>query len=222
MTSNSKTPMTRLFNTLKAQFLVGILIVVPLMATILILVWVFRSVDDILRPLVVLVWHHYVPGIGFAATVILVYVAGVIGSSLVGKRFFVFSDNILDRVPIVRSIYSPAKRVLEGFSDPKASGFVQVVLVEYPRDGVKSIAFVTNEFRDGSGSKMFNVFIPTSPNPTSGFMRVMKSEDVTPIRLSVDEAVKMLVSFGRVAPGDLSEKLGSQTMVDRNVKNSQT
>ena len=207
MTSNPKTPMTRLLNTLKAQFLVGILIVLPLLVTILILVWVFRSVDDILRPVVVLIWHHYIPGIGFVATIVFIYLVGVIGSSLAGKRFFVFSDNILDRVPIVRSIYSPAKRVLEGFSDSKASGFRRVVLVEYPRNGVMSIAFVTSEFRDPSGARMCNVFIPTSPNATSGFLRVMKNEYVTQTQLSVDEAIKMLVSFGRVTPEDLGEKL---------------
>jgi len=222
MRRNPRAPMKRLVNTLKAHFLVGILIVVPLLVTILILAWVFRSVDDILRPVIVLIWHHYIPGIGFVATVVLIYLAGVIGSSLAGRRFFVFSDNILDRVPIVRSIYGPAKRVLEGFSDSKASGFMQVVLVEYPRNGVKSIAFVTNEFRDRWGSKMYNVFIPTSPNPTSGFMRVMKSEDVTPIRLTVDEAIKMLVSFGRVAPENLSEKLGGQGTVAGDVKDAPT
>ena len=199
--------MKRFANAIKRQFLVGILIFVPLLVTILVVTWVFHWVDDILRPVVILIWHHYVPGVGFLATVLLIYLCGFIGSSLAGKRFFVFSDNILDRVPIVRSIYGVAKRVLEGFSDPKASGFMKVVLIEYPCTGIRSIAFVTGEFVDRSGSSMLNVFVPTSPNATSGFLRIIKAEDATPVGLSVDEAVKMLVSFGRVVPENLGDKL---------------
>lgn len=197
----------------RSQFFVGILLAVPVVATILALVWIFNTVDEILRPFVRMVFGRPIPGIGFGTTVVLIYLAGVVGSSLVGKRLVSFSENLLERVPVVRSIYGLTKQVMEGFSSSATTGFKNVVLIEYPRAGVLSIAFVTNEFHDGEGTTYCNVFIPTTPNLTSGFLRVMRNEDVTRVSLSVDEAVKMLVSFGRVTPVDIGDKLSRRSKV---------
>jgi uncharacterized membrane protein len=205
------TPRNRLIvigNNLKAHFLVGILVAVPLGATIIILLWAFNTVDGILGPIVTWITKRDIPGVGLAGTLLLIYLAGVIGTTLAGRRILVFSEGVLDRMPLVRSIYGMVKQILEGFSSPKSTGFMQVVMIEYPREGVMSLAFVTNKFKDRSGTEMYNLFVPTSPNPTSGYLRIMKASDVTPTSLTADEAIKMLVSFGRVAPEAAGEKLG--------------
>jgi len=199
---------SRAMRKVRAQFIVGILIGVPVAATILILVWVFNAIDNILRP----VFHYFVgrniPGTGFVATVILIYILGVIGSSLIGRRWIKFWESLLRRVPVVRTVYTIAKQITEGFSGDQSTGFRQVVLIEYPRQDIKSIAFVTSEFTDAAGKKWYNVFIPTSPNPTSGFLRIMAADEITKTSLSVDEAIKMLVSFGRTTPDNAGDKLG--------------
>lgn len=193
---------------IRAQFFVGILFMVPLGATVLVLIWVFNRVDNILRPVITFVWGKSIPGIGFGATIVLIYLAGVIGSSLIGRRLVRFWESLLHRLPVVRPIYQISKQILEGFSGSAATGFKQVVLIDYPRKDVKSIAFVTNEFYDRAGKKFYNVFVPTSPNVTSGYLRIMGSEEVTRTTLSVDDAIKMLVSLGRTAPDGLGEKMG--------------
>jgi uncharacterized membrane protein len=208
--SKTRPERTRFIDRLKAQFLIGIVVAVPLGATILILIWIFDAVDGILRPVVTLITKHNIPGVGFVGTIVLIYIAGVIGSSLVGKRVLLFSEGIVGRVPLVRSIYTLIKQILEGFSDPRGAGFMKVVLIEYPMKGIMSIAFVTNEYPDDAGNTLYNVFIPGSPNPTSGFLRIMKASDITQTTLSVDEALKMIVSFGRVAPEGAAEKLSQK------------
>jgi len=112
-------------------------------------------------------------------------------------------------VPVVRPLYSGIKQVLESFSSPGTTGFMQVVLVEYPRKGIKAIGFITNELTDSSGQKLINVFIPTAPNPTTGFLQIVKEEEVTRTRLSVDDAIKMVVSVGRTTPERVGEKLSA-------------
>jgi len=199
---------SRAVRRVRAQFIVGILIAVPVGATILILLWVFNAIDSILQPLFRYFLGHPIPGAGFVATIILIYIFGVIGSSIIGRRWIRFWESILRRVPVVRTVYTIAKQITEGFSSDQSTGFRQVVLIEYPRKDVKSIAFVTSEFDDAAGKRWYNVFIPTSPNPTSGFLRIMAAEEITKTSLSVDEAVKMLVSFGRTTPDDAGQKLG--------------
>ncbi len=203
--------MGRVLRKLRAWFFVGMLVVVPLAATILILLWLFERIDGILKPIVVYFWGQYYPGIGFGVTVVLIFIAGAIASSLVGRRLVRWWESALRRVPLIRPIYTVVKQILEGFSGSDAPGFQRVVLVEYPRSGMKAISFVTSEFVSESGQKMYNVFIPTSPNIASGFLRIVPAEQVTRTDLSVDDAIKLLVSLGRTMPEDIADKLGAYT-----------
>ncbi len=199
--------MGRVLRRLRAWFFVGILVVVPLSATILILIWIFERIDNILKPIVVHYWGHYVPGIGFGATVILIFLAGVIASSIVGRRMAHWWDASLRRVPLIRPIYTVIRQILEGFSGSGTPGFIKVVLIDYPRSGMKAIGFVTSEFAGETGHKLYNVFIPTSPNIASGFLRIVPEDQVTRTDLSVDEAIKIIVSLGRTMPVDIADKL---------------
>ncbi|MFC2051520.1 DUF502 domain-containing protein [Chloroflexota bacterium] len=155
---------------LRRQFLTGILVVVPIGATILILLWIFTTVDNILQPVIGLITGHPVPGVGFGITVVLIYLAGVIASNVVGKSLIRYSDSILSKVPLVRLLYTGIKQIMESFSRPSKSGLLQTVLIEFPRKGIWTLGFITNEILTQSKETHLNIFIPTSPNPTSGFL----------------------------------------------------
>jgi uncharacterized membrane protein len=190
---------------LRRQFLAGILISIPLGATIIILVWVFNTVDNLLQPLITYIWGHNIPGIGFGVTVVLIYLVGVIASNMLGKRLIRYGESLLGRVPIFRQLYSTIKHIVDSFSTPDKTSFLQVVLVEFPRKGMRAIGFVTNESTDKSGQKLVNVLIPNSPNPMSGFLQIVKEDEVVRTKVSVDQALQMIVSAGRMTPDGVND-----------------
>lgn len=192
---------------LRTQFLAGILIVVPIGATIWILVWVFTAIDNILQPVIIEILGHAIPGVGFGITIVLIYLVGVIVSNIVGRKLIRYGEFLLRRVPIVRQLYTGTKQILESFSAPGKTGFMQVVLLEFPRKGMRTIGFITNESSDKSGKKLLSIFIPTAPNPTSGYLQIAREGEIIRTDISVDDALKMIVSAGRVLPEEVSNKL---------------
>jgi uncharacterized membrane protein len=192
----------------RAHFLAGILVVVPVGITVWILYQGFFWIDNFLQDAVIeRVFGHPIPGVGFAFTVVLIYVIGVIASNVVGRRIIRYGESMLAKVPIARTFYTGIKQIMDSFSQPNKTGFMQVVLVEFPRRGIRTIGFITNEQSDESGKKLLNVFIPTSPNPTSGFLQILEEDEVIRTSISVDAAIKMVVSGGRMSPKEVSDKL---------------
>lgn len=192
---------------LRTQFATGILVVVPIGVTILIFIWIFVTLDNILQPVIRSIWGRTVPGVGFGVTIVLIYLAGVIASNIVGRRVIHYGESLLAKVPVARQLYTGIKQILEGFSKPGKTGFMQVVLVEFPKEGMRAIGFITNESYGKSGERLLNVFIPTSPNPTSGFLEIMTEDKIIRTNISVDDALKMVVSAGRVSLQEISDKL---------------
>jgi uncharacterized membrane protein len=207
MKDGQKVPRDGLGKKLRAQFIAGILVVVPLGASILILIWIFNGIDNILQPIIRAILGHNIPGVGFGITVILIYLAGVVASNIVGKKLISYWESLLARVPVFRQLYSGIKQILDSFSAPRTTGFMQVVLVEFPRKGLRAIGFVTNELSTQSGEKLYNVFIPTAPNPTSGFLEIVGEEDMVRTKIPVNEALKMVVSAGRVSIKEAGDRL---------------
>ena len=192
---------------LRGQFLMGILVVVPVAATLLILVWIFTSIDNILQPIISAIWGRTVPGVGFGIMIILVYLAGVIASNIGGRRLIHYGESLLGRVPVVRQIFTGIKQILDSFSTSGKTGFQQVALVEFPRKGTRTIGFITNETLDKSGEKLVYIFIPTAPNPMSGFLQIIREEEIIRTNISVDDALKMVISAGKVLPQKISDSL---------------
>jgi uncharacterized membrane protein len=190
---------------LRRQFITGILVSIPLGATIIILIWIFNTVDNLLQPLITTIWGHTVPGVGFGVTVVLIYLIGVIAGNVLGKRMIRYGESLISRVPIFRQLYSTIKHIVDSFSAPDKTSFLQVVLVEFPRKGMRAIGFVTNESTDKSGQKLLNILIPNSPNPMSGFLQIVKEEEVVRTKVSVDQALQMIVSAGRMTPEGVSD-----------------
>jgi uncharacterized membrane protein len=207
MKDGQKVPRDGLGKKLRAQFIAGLLVVVPLGASILILIWIFNGIDNILQPIIRAILGHNIPGVGFGITVILIYLAGVVASNIVGKKLISYWESLLARVPVFRQLYKGIKQILDSFSAPRTTGFMQVVLVEFPRKGLRAVGFITNELSTPSGEKFYNVFIPTAPNPTSGFLEIVREEDMVRTKIPVNEALKMVVSAGRVSVKEASERL---------------
>jgi uncharacterized membrane protein len=192
---------------IRGQFMTGLIAIVPLGATVLILVWLFTSIDKILQPIVRAIWGHNITGVGFGVTVILIYVVGVIARNVIGKRLVKYFDSLMARVPIFRLLYRSIRQIMDSFSTPDKAGFLQVVLVEFPKKGMKAIGFITNEITDADGKKLISVLIPHSPNPTSGFLEIVREEDIVRTQISVDAAMKMIVSAGKMTPNDVQTKI---------------
>ncbi|MDD4877164.1 MAG: DUF502 domain-containing protein [Dehalococcoidales bacterium] len=192
------------------QFFEGVITIVPIAAIVWILIWSFRFVDDILQPVINRIWGHTITGAGIGITILLIYLVGVIASNVIGKWLIRRGESLLPWMPVVRQIYTGIKQVLQSFRSPHKTRFMYVVLLEYPRKGLTAMGFVTNELDNGSDKKMYTVFVPTSPNPTSGFLQIVGEDEITRTNISVENALKMIVSAGRVLPKEVNVKLSAE------------
>jgi len=192
---------------LRGHFLAGVLITFPLGLTVWAFVWAFNEIDGWLQPIVERIFERELPGVGFGITLVVIYLVGVIASNVFGRKLIGYGESALGRIPVARYLYNGTRQILQSFSAPDATGFMQVVLAEFPRKGTRTIGFITNEVSDESGRKLLNVFIPTAPNPTSGFLQILREEEIIRPDISVDAALKMVVSGGRMSPEEVQDKL---------------
>ena len=188
---------------LRKLFLLGVMVVLPIAATILISVWIFTSIDNILQPLISSAWGITIPGLGFIILVIIVLLTGLI----VSKVGISYGESLLGRIPLVGTIYNSIKQISDSFLKPGQGSFKHVVIVEFPMKGTRTIGFVTNESTSEAGEKLLYVFIPTAPNPTSGFLQIVKEKDAKMIDLPVSEAMKVVLSGGKVIPEQMDKEL---------------
>jgi len=190
---------------LKRYFLTGLLVIIPIWGTILILKTLFVSLDRILGDLLVqLVPSHYVPGLGILALIVLVFVTGLFATNFMGRQVVKWWEKCLDRVPLVRGIYSTLKSVMGIVSASEHASYNRVVMIQFPKNGHYCIAFVTGvtkgEVQDFAQEPLIHVYVPTSPNPTSGYFLLVPEHEVTSIDISVEEAMKLIVSGGLYSP----------------------
>jgi uncharacterized membrane protein len=190
---------------LKRYFLTGLLVIIPIWGTILILKTLFVSLDRILGDLLVqLVPSHYVPGLGILALIVLVFVTGLFATNFMGRQVVKWWEKCLDRVPLVRGIYSTLKSVMGIVSVSEQASYNRVVMIQFPKNGHYCIAFVTGvtkgEMQDFAQEPLIHVYVPTSPNPTSGYFLLVPEHEVTSIDISVEEAMKLIVSGGLYSP----------------------
>jgi len=200
MSEKKETHYTRLINTIRNQFLIGLAVSVPLVVTYLVLSWLFNTIDNFLQPLIRLFFDRNLPGAGVVATLVLIFLAGLISSNVVGRELIHFGERLVYRVPVVSTVYSSVKQVVDSFSSNGKSNFLQVVLVEYPRKGIMSLAFVTSETCDKSGNKLMSLLIPTAPNPLSGYVIVVPEGQIVRTSMKIDAAMRMIISCGAILP----------------------
>jgi len=177
----------------------------------LILVWLFNYIDNIAQPVAESLLGRTIPGLGLGILVLLIYLTGLVATSLIGSRLIRYGESLLARVPLFRYLYTGIRQILQSFTSPREGGFLQVVLVEFPKKGMRAIGFVTSESRVESGEKLFSVFIPTSPNPTSGYLEIVRENDIIKTDISVDDALKMVLSAGKVSLQEVTDRLGAES-----------
>ena len=147
-----------------------------------------------------------IPGFGVIVGIFILLVTGMLAANLFGRRLVAFWESILGRIPLVRTIYTSVKQVLETIFTTNSNSFRKVVLVEYPRQGIWSMGFLTNKgiraASKASGQNLVSVFVPTTPNPTSGFIIMFPEQDVKELDLTVEDGFKYIISMGVVVPMD--------------------
>ena len=141
--------------------------------------------------------------LGFTLTIIFLYVLGLIISNVLGKKIYKFLESILNKIPVVNRIYKSIKQITGALSGSNSKAFQKVVLVEYPRKGLWTISMVTGETIDNN-ELFYNIFVPTTPNPTSGYLLFVKASDTKEINISVEEGLKIIVSGGMIGPEKLN------------------
>lgn len=189
---------------LKRYFVTGLLIIIPIWGTYLVLKTLLSVMEGVLGWLLQRYAVFYVPGLGIIVLILLILFAGVLATNILGRRIVKFWDDLLHRVPLVRGVYSMLKAVVDAISLQSKNQFNKVVLIQYPRKGVYSLAFVTGitqgEIQQATTEKLINIYVPTTPNPTSGYFLLVPESDVMPLSMTVDEGMKMVISGGLFTP----------------------
>ena len=220
--SGPKSLRPRLLARLRNNFLAGILVTAPIGITIYLTWSLIAWVDNQVLPLLPEQYnpenflyfdlpglgtvHLTFPGIGLIIAVAFFTVIGALTAGFVGRLFLDYSERLLNRMPVVRSIYGATKQIFETVLAQKSTAFREVVLVEFPRRGCWAIGFITGrtegEIQELTEDEVLNVFVPTTPNPTSGYLFFVARNEVYPLSMSVEEGIKMVVSGGIVTPPD--------------------
>ena len=197
---------------IRSWFITGILVLTPIILTVYV-AWTFITfVDNLVVPIVPIDYRpsNYlpfsIPGLGLIIVFIFTTLVGSLATGLFGRTLIRIWEYILNRMPVVRSVYSAIKQILETVMAAQSDAFRQAVLVQYPRKDIWAIGFVTGSTKGEVGKyvneNMINVFMPTTPNPTSGFLLFFPEKDLIYLKMSVEDALKLVVSGGMVIPKD--------------------
>ncbi len=203
----------RMRSRLRNVFIAGLLVLLPISITSFVLIFLFQKLDNLLAPAfskflillgLPLYEGQFIPGLGFVATILIVFFTGLITKNIIGRKFFQVGEFFVEKIPVARSIYSGAKQIIETVAKSNMDTFNKVVMIEYPRKGIFSVGFVTceskGEIQENTEENVINVFVPTTPNPTSGMLVFVPKVDIIPLSMTVEEGIKLVVSGGIVTP----------------------
>ncbi|OZB84124.1 MAG: hypothetical protein B7X28_01045 [Halothiobacillus sp. 13-55-253] len=202
-------------STLRKWLVAGILVWAPLAITY----WVINAVIGFMDKTILLLPPSYrpeavfgfnIPGVGAVLAIIVVLLTGALVANFLGRKLIAMGESVLERIPLVRSVYSAVKQVIETFVSQDSRSFRKVVMVEYPRKNCWSLAFLAGdpvgEVQDKTAQKVITVFVPTAPNPTSGFVIMVPEDEIIALDMSVEEGFRMVISLGVVTPKSQAAK----------------
>ena len=196
---------------IRRYLLAGLVVWLPVLATFGILRFLVDLLDQTISLLPAAyqpeqLFGFHIPGFGVVLSLVLLLITGLIATNFLGQRLVIWSEAVLDKIPLVRTIYNTSKQVIQAIFSTNSEAFRKVLLVEYPRKGLWSIAFQTGTAHsivgDSLGTDMVSIFIPTTPNPTSGFLMMVAKSEVIELKMTVDEALKFIISLGMMQPLD--------------------
>ena len=191
-----------MFGWFRRYFLAGILALAPVTITAWLLLKIFRTVDGWLRPVFTKAFGFEIPGVGFVSTILLVLAVGAFASNVIGRQFLSVLERLFQRVPLASRIYVAVKQIGDSVIGSQKNLFQRVVLFEWPRRGVWSMGFVTSAHTGPffPGRPHSHVFLPTTPNPTSGYLLFVPDADLINLDMTVEDGLKLVISGGAVAP----------------------
>jgi len=201
------------FKHLRTKIFAGILVILPLGITFLALEFVFNLLDNILGPIMpeVKVYlfnrNFLLPGLGILGFFLLLYLVGLIATNVIGRKLVSWGDRLFTNIPVVKNIYSSSKQLTDAFSSARKGSFRQAVFIEFPQEGNFVLGFVTNELTDLDHQTKVTVFVPTAFVPPQGFLLFLPKEKILPSHLTIEEAIKAIMSVGIVTPHILSVAL---------------
>ena len=206
---------------LRGDFLTGLVVVLPMFLTVYLVWWAIGFVDARVVPLIPgrynpeNVFGRNIFGLGLIVFLAFTTLVGALTKGFVGRQILLFGERLVERTPIVRSIYNGLKQIFETLFSQSNTAFQQACLVEYPRKGLWAVAFVATTTRGEIPGKvgepdLVSVFLPTTPNPTSGFLLFVPRRDMIPLDMTIEDAAKLVISAGLVAPPDLTAPSGSR------------
>lgn len=219
---------TSRFPTFRRYMLTGLLIWVPLGVTFLVVKAIVELLDKLLlilpykwRPETLLGFD--LPGFGIILALTVVFMTGMFLTNFLGKRMVLLWEQLLSHIPVLRSIHTAVKQLINTFFNEDSTSFKQVLLIQYPRVGIWTMAFQSNddtgEIGEKAGRDLLSIFVPTSPNPTSGLVLMIPREDTIPLDMSVEDGLRMIMSLGVVMPDDLVTDAKSATpLTDQSYK----
>ena len=202
---------------LKKYLITGVLVWLPIAVTIWAMTYIISAADRLISLLPESwqpqhFWGFNIPGLGIVAATVVLFVTGVFAANVLGRRILGAWDSLLGRIPVVKSIYSSVKKVSESLLSDSSRSFKTPVLVPFPQPGIWTIAFVSGHIPDKLKGSLpqdddyISVYVPTTPNPTGGYYIMVKKNDVRELDMSVDQALKYVISLGMVMPDDLPVK----------------
>lgn len=193
---------------LRNYFISGLLFWIPLGLSIVVIKFFLELIDSLIPaqylPSTLLEFSHIVPGSGVIFVVVVIMITGVLVSNFIGHKLLQIWDKLLNKIPGFRGVYNALKQVSDTVFSPSSNSFKKALLVEYPRKGMWTIAFQTGDYHgeveEKIGKEIVNIYVPTTPNPTSGFFIMLSKDDVIELDMSVDDAFKLIISTGVVTP----------------------
>jgi uncharacterized membrane protein len=215
----------RIFKHLRAKILAGVLVILPLGITIFILKFVYTALDDRVGPIGPEVTHFlfrrelHIPGLGIIIFFLLLYLLGLITTNVMGRKLVGWGDRFFTNLPIVKNIYLSSKQLTDAFSATRKGSFRQAVFVEFPREGSFVLGFITNELSDLTPQTKVTVFVPTAFVPPQGILFFLPKERIIPSQMTIEEAIKTIMSVGIVTPPSLSASLFSPETEKDSIEN---
>ncbi|MDW7680101.1 MAG: DUF502 domain-containing protein [bacterium] len=202
-----------MFKKVKLYFLTGLVALSPIVLTIFIIWKLFFAIDGLLQGFIskhvlttlgLEVADKPMTGLGFISVILLILVTGFLARNYVGKKVLSIGDAIVSRIPIINRIYNAIQQISQAFLSEKTEVFEKAILIEYPRKGIYSIGFFTQDTRgevqDKLNTDVVSVFLPTTPNPTSGYLLFVPKAEIVPLEMSIEEALKLVISGGAIVP----------------------
>ena len=196
-----------MFQSIKRRIFAGLIAIVPIAVTFWILKFLFIFLDGFAAPLLKKV-DIEIHGLGIILTLLFIFILGILITNVLGKTIFSWGEKILDKLPFVNTIYNTIKQITSAFSSSTVKSFEQVVFIQYPRKGLWTMCFVTNQSKNENGESFYHVFVPTTPNPTSGVFIIVPQKDAIHPDISVEDGLKAIISGGILDSGiSLSKNL---------------